>query len=160
MIPFLPSYRNPGYPNYDNVSYGSSVIIGPTEMAYSDDGIEPRPVCDIASINYQTATRRMYITYKNGGTATLDIIHVTTSETLLKFTINFTTDKPVCALRSNYVSTEKCDTSTVIWKDLQDITHTNSISSFQDTIGKEWFFTRPEPSVTRNSAPDIRIIFD
>jgi len=150
LIPFPPS----GHPL---VSYGSSVIVGPVSITYSIDGIEPRPVCDILSVDYRTVAKQAYITYRNGGTALLDVSTVTRSNAIVTVTVNYPTDKPICALRSNYVSDQKCDTSTVIWKDLANASHTNLVGSFVGTVGNEWFFTRLIPSVTRNSSPDIRI---
>lgn len=150
LIPFPPS-------GHKEVSYGSSVIIGPTEIVFSLDGQEPRPVCEIASVDYRTTEKRADITYKNGGTAQLDIRSVTRSEAVVNITINYPADRPFCTLRSNFVSDQKCDTGTVVWTDLQGVVHTNPIASFAGTVGSNWFFTRLTPSVTRNSAPDIRI---
>ena len=150
LIPFPPV----GHPY---VSYGSSVIIGPASMAYSNEGTEARPLSEISSIDYRTASKTMLVTYKNGGTATLDVNDVTRNHATVKVTINYPTDKPFCTLRSNFVTSGTCDTSTVIWKDLSNNQHTDSVMSFSGIIGNNWFFTRPTPSITRNSSPDILI---
>jgi len=152
LIPFPPA-------GHSNVSYGSSVIAGPTDLAYSIDGQELRPVCEITSIDYRTSKEQLFVTYKNGGTATLDIVSVTRTASVVKVTVNYPTDRPVCALRSNFVNLNTNDTSTLVWNDLQDVMHTNTITDYTNAVGKSWFFTRLVPSVTRNSAPDIQISF-
>ena len=151
LIPFPPA----GHPS---VSYGSSVIVGPTDLTYSTDGLEARPVCEIDSVDYRTASKTMFVNYKSGGTAVLDVTNVTRTQAVVKVTVNYPTHKPFCTLRSNYVSEAKCDTGTVVWKDLENVTHTDQVMSFNGSVGKEWFFTRATPSVTRNSAPDIHIV--
>jgi hypothetical protein len=146
-------------------SYGTSVIIGPTEIEWSTDGEEPRPVADILSVDYHQNTKTMLITYRNGGTATLDVNDAGFDHSIVNVGINYPTDVPFCVVRSNWVSNSKCDTSTVVWKDLMDVSHTNSIGfglsdslSYTPIPGNEWFFTRPtNSSTTRPSAPDIRI---
>ena len=142
---------------HDKVSMGTSVIIGPTELALSTDGLETRPVCDIESIDYRSATMTMLVKYRRGGTAILDVNDVTRQHAVVKVTVDYDTDLPFCTVRSNYVSNEKCDTSTVIWKDLENVDHTDSVTSFNGTVGKSWFLTRPTPSITRNSGPDMTI---
>ncbi len=148
LIPFPPI----GHPS---VSYGSSVIIGPTENSYSTDGQELRPLSEIESVDYRTQNKTMLVTYRSGGTAILDVNNTTRTQAVVKVTVNYPTDKPFCTFRSNYVSTEKCDTSTYYWKDFEQVVHINNILSLGEMVSDFWFFTRSSPSVTRNSSPDI-----
>lgn len=150
IIPFPPL-------GHGEVSMGTSVIVGPTDFAFSTDGLEARPIAEIESIDYHTANMTMTIKYRNGGVSTLDVNDLTREHAVVKVSIDYPTNLPFCTLRSNYVSVLKCDTSTVIWKDFDGGIHTDPISTFNANVGQSWFFTRPLPSVTRNSAPDITI---
>jgi hypothetical protein len=153
LIPFPPA----GQPL---VSYGSSVIVGRIEEVSSIDGTESRPVAAIQSVDYRISQKQLVIQYRNGESATIDIESVTRSKSILKVTmIAYATDEPCCTIRSNYVSANRCDTSTVIWEDKDGATYTSDIISFADGVGWNWSFTRQSPSVTRNSSPDITITF-
>ncbi len=152
LIPFPPT-------GHGVVSFGSSVIVGPADMAYSTDSVESRPVCDIESVDVKTITRQLLVTYRNGGSSVLEFSNVTRTASVVNVTVNHPTDKPFCTFRSNFVSAQKCDASTVVWRDSMDMSRTNGIESSFGQVGREWFFTRFTPSNTRNSAPDIRIFF-
>ncbi len=83
---------------------------------------------------------------------------VTGDHAVVQLDVNYPASKPVCTVTSNFVAEAKCDTAMVVWKDLQGVGHTDPIMTCARHPGTEWFFTRQVPSVTRNSAPDIRIV--
>ena len=145
-IPFPPL-------GYSNVCMGISAVIGPAVIA-------ERPYADIYSIDYRIASQTLFVTYRNGGTATLDVSTVTRSNAIVKarLGVDFPTDKPFVTIRSMWVSDTMCDVAYVEWVDTSSISHTNSIMSFPGGIGTEWFYRRYTPSAHTPSAPSIRII--
>ena len=143
LIPFPPV-------GHKKVAFGSSVIVGPAPIAY-------RPVVDIASVDYNTSARTLFVIYRSGGSATLDLNTVTRTNAIVKVAVNYPTDLPFCTLRSMFVDFGNSDCDTLEWKDLSGNIYDVPIMSFVDAPGTDWFYKRSFQSKHNNSAPDIRI---
>ena len=140
----------PPVPGVD-VCYGSSVIVGPAAVA-------SRPLAEIASVDYRSSTKELFVTCRDGGSAVLDVGLVNRTNAVVRVTVNYPTDRPFCTFRSMFVTETNSDAALVEWKDLSAITHEDPIVSFSGTVGAEWFFKRETPSAHNLSAPDIRIV--
>jgi hypothetical protein len=145
LIPFPPEGST-------NVRYGSSVIVGPAQIAN-------RPYADIAAVDYRPASQTFLVTYRAGGTALLDAGSVSRTSALVAVTVDFRTDQPFCTLRSMFVFEGNADVDHVDWMDLSGALHSDPIRGFSGIVGTEWFFNRKSSSVHNPSAPDIRILF-
>jgi hypothetical protein len=145
-IPFPPL-------NHLSIKFGTSVIVGPAPEAF-------RPFADIATVNYVTSTRTLYLTYRTGGTATIKIDSVTRDSTVLKVSVNYPTENPFCTIRSMWVVDGNSDCDHIWWKDINGATNSCSIMNLPDAVGKEWFFYRQTKSIHNQSAPDVRIKLD
>ena len=145
LIPFPPAGQG-------SVCFGSSVIIGPAPMA-------TRPCADIASVDFQSYSNKLFVTYRSGGTATIFLSSVTRTNAIVKVNVNYPTDKPFCTFRSMFVSYGNSDCDQVLWKGIDGATNIDSAMSLSGTTGTEWFFTRQTKSKHNQSAPDIRILF-
>jgi hypothetical protein len=144
LIPFPPAGQS-------SVCMGSSVLVGPADPA-------ERPYSDIASLDLRLTSETLFITYRSGGSATIDFSTVSRTSAVLKVSGNYATNQPFCTLRSMFVTNGNSDCDTVTWTD-NSITTTNRIMDFVGGSGTNWLFSRRTHSIQRDSAPDIRIIF-
>jgi hypothetical protein len=145
LVPF-PTLSN------TNLCMGSSVIIGPAEIA-------ERPYADIESVDVRMGSQTLFITYRNGeGTALADLNTLSRSNATVKLTMDFPGGKPFLTLRSMHVTDTNCDVSHVEWVDHYGTVHIDPIKSFQGGVGREWFYRRVIASTHNESAPDIRIV--
>jgi len=145
-IPFPPL-------TFSKICFGNSVLVGPAE-------IESRPHADIVSADFRTSTKTLIITYRDGGTATMDANTISRTTATVKITVNYSTIKSTCMFRSMYVADGNSDCDQIVWTDNSNIVRTNSIMSFTDMVGKSWLFKRHVRSMQRESAPNTRITFD
>ncbi len=144
VIPFPPV----GQPS---VCMGSSVLVGPAEPS-------ERPFADIASVDLRSTNLTLFVTYRSGGTATIDFSTVSRTSAILRVSVDYPTEEPFCTVRSMFVSNGNSDCDTVIWQDGLTVT-TNAVLDFQGGSGTNWLFCRQHHSSQRDSAPDIRISF-
>lgn len=145
-IPFPPL-------GHSSIKFGTSVIVGPAPEAF-------RPFADIASVNYVTSIKTLYLTYRTGGTATIKIDSVTRTSTVLKVSVNYPTENPFCTIRSMWVVDGNSDCDHVWWKDENGVTNDYPIMNLPGAVGNEWFFYRQTKSIHNQSAPDVRIKLD
>lgn len=138
-------------PHQEKVCFGSSVVVGPAPL-------RKQPFCEIASADYRTATRTLLLTYRTGGTATLDLNTLTRTNAVVRVQVDYPTDQPFCTFRSMFVTAGVSDCDSVWWKDAHGLPHTQPIMSFTTGSGTEWSFRRNTISVHNQSAPDIRIV--
>ena len=146
LIPFPPLGR-------ESVCFGSSVIVGPASVC-------KRPFADIASVDYRTESRTLFVVYRSGGTALLDVSTVTRTNAVIKVTVNYPTEKPFCTFRSMFVSGGNSDCDSIWWKGTNGVTKNSSIFLSSGTVGVEWFFYRQMKSKHNQSSPDIRVVLD
>jgi hypothetical protein len=146
LIPFPPDHL-------PSVCFGSSIIVGPAAPA-------SRPLAEIASIDYRTASRSMLVTYRSGGTATLNVSALDRTNASVTVTVNYPTDQPFCTVRSMYVGQGNCDLDTVGFTDLSGVMYSYPVIQFTGAISSAWSFKRSLYSVHNNSAPDIFISAD
>ncbi len=134
-----------------SVCFGSSVIVGPAAPA-------TRPIAEITSAIYRSSSKTIEITYKDGGSATLNPLIVSRTLAQIRVDIHYPTDVlPFATFRSMFVTQGNADVDHVKWKDLRDVVHDDAIMDFPVGSGREWFFYRSEWSKHNTSAPDIRI---
>jgi hypothetical protein len=134
-----------------NVCFGSSVIIGPAAVA-------DKPFADVIYARYVSLIKRLFVVYKNGGQATLDLSKLNRETARVKVTVNYPTDKlPFATFRSMYVAPEKADVNNVRWTEAGGKDHEIDIMTFTNAVGKDFFFYRGVVSKHNTSAPDIRI---
>lgn len=134
-----------------SVCFGSSVIIGPASIA-------ERPIAEIHSVRYVSATKSMEVLYQTGGSATLDLREC--SRTITRVPITFHSPKsplPFATFRSMFVFNGNTDVDHVLWRDTSGALHDDPIMTFSGGEGTEWFFYRSSWSQHNTSAPDIRI---
>jgi hypothetical protein len=144
LIPFPPI----GHPS---VCMGISILIGPAAIA-------ERPYADIESVDIRSMSQTLLVTYRTGGTATIDFGDVTRERAILKVSVNFPTNESSCTIRTQFASNGNSDCDTVVWTDSNGIVHTDNIMSFQGTTGTNWFFCRRFMPIMRESASDVRIV--
>jgi uncharacterized protein (TIGR03437 family) len=133
-----------------SVCFGSSVIIGPAAPA-------ERPIAEIAGVIYRSATQKLEVTYRAGGSATLDLSEVNRQIARVHVAVNYPTDLPFATFRSMFVTETNADAARVSWTDTNGNAHDDPILSFTEGHAKEWFFSRRTLSQHNSSAPDIRI---
>ncbi len=138
-----------------SVCFGSSVIVGPA-------AVELRPHADIESLDYHTANNTMTVTYRSGGTATIEVDpdKITRSEATVGVTVNYPTDQSLCSFRSMFVSDGNSDCDTVVSDESNGAIHMLPVMDFTVTSGISWFMTRYIRSIQRESAPNILIYLD
>lgn len=144
LIPFPPSA------GVSSVQFGSSVIVGPADPAF-------RPLAEIESADYLSASRKLNIVYRSGGSSTISVTTLDRTHAVVDVRVNHPSAMPFCTLRSMYVAETNCDTAIVEWKELSGAIQNDSIMSFAGTVGSDWLFKRATPSAHNNSAPDLRI---
>ena len=144
LIPFPPV-------GHDKVCFGSSVIPGPAPVAF-------RPYADIESVDYDTSSRTLSISYRTGGSALFDVNTLTRTNAVVEVVVDYPTSDPFCTVRSMFVENGNSDCDTVEWIDTSGAVHTDPVMSFAGTVGKQWLFKKVVPSKHNNSAPDIRIV--
>lgn len=131
--------------------FGSSVIVGPAAPAI-------RPLAEIASVHYVSASKSLFVTYKAGGSAVLTLEAVDRTITRVRVTVTYPTDvAPFATFRSMYVTDGNADVDHVLWKDTGGILHDDPVMTVAGGDGREWKFRRALPSQHNRSAPDIRI---
>ena len=144
-IPFRPNGAS-GDP-----CFGTSVLVGPAAIA-------DRPYADIESADLWTSLQTIFVTYRNGGTATIDFSDVTKERTIIKVTVNFPTTNSTCTVRSQFASVGDSDCDTVTWTDNAGVVHTDPVISFVGGAGTDYFFNRRVRSIQRESSPDTHIV--
>jgi hypothetical protein len=134
------------------VCYGSSVLIGP---AVND----PRPIAEIASARYLSATQTLELTYRSGGTARLDVSEVDRAHAKVTVHAGYPTgeQQPFATLRSMYVTDGNADVDHVRFLDEAGTEETEPILGFTEATGRDWFFHRVTRSAHNTSAPDITV---
>lgn len=133
-----------------DVCFASSVIIGPASAA-------SRPIAEITSAKYYSASKTMEILYKAGGSAILDLSEVNRTVARVRVTVNYPTNVPFATFRSMFVEDGNADVDHVEWKDASNEINDDAIMTFPGGEGTEWFFYRSTRSQHNTSAPDIRI---
>ncbi len=133
--------------------FGSSVIIGPAE------GIKAstcnRPYADIDSVLFNTVNLsgvKFNIWYHDGSTASVNA-SVTTKEAKVEIKTNFTSNRPLAAFRSMWISSSNCDADSIACESGKF----PLLSNWSSLQGKWFKIFRSKPSVHNNSAPDIKI---
>lgn len=135
----------------DRVCFGASVLIGPAVPA-------KRPLAEIASIRYVTATRTLQINYAAGGSAAIAIQEVSRQVSRVGVTVNYpVSDAAFATFRSMYVAAGNSDTDAVRWTGSDTAAHDDAIMTFGGGPATEWLFYRRARSRHNTSAPDIRI---
>lgn len=134
----------------DSVCFGSSVIIGPAPIA-------ERPMAEIASARYISASGTVEILYQAGGTATLEFLEINRTIARVMITVNYTTKIPFATFRSMFVEDGNSDVDHVIWKNTSGNFNDEPIMTFLGGEGIEWLFFRRTRSQHNTSSPDIRI---
>ncbi|HOX00852.1 MAG TPA: hypothetical protein P5555_00360 [Candidatus Paceibacterota bacterium] len=143
LIPFPPAHLN-------SVCFGTSVIVGPAAPA-------SRPIAEIASLDYRSASRTMLVTYRTGGSAVLDMSMVSRTNAVVKVDVNYPTDQPFCTVRSMYVADGNCDMDTVVFPVIEGVGAILPVMSFRSAIADMWDFYREHESAHNNSAPGLGI---
>ncbi len=134
-----------------SVCFGSSVIIGPATTA-------ERPIAEIASVKYLSASETMEVTYREGGSATLQLRDVDRTRARLIVTVNYPIDtQPFAIFRSMFVVAGNADVDHVRWTDAEGVQHEAPVMEFPGGPGTEWLFQRAVRSTHNTSAPDIRV---
>lgn len=134
-----------------SVCFGSSVVVGPTVTT-------PRPFAEIATAAYFSASNTIEIHYKSGGTATIGILEVNRTASIVQVNINYLTDTlPFSVFRSMFVSTGNSDVENVLWENFSGSSQSNEIMEYSGGPGTEWFFYRSTISRHNTSAPNIRL---
>lgn len=131
--------------------FGSSVIIGPAPPV---PGPKPRPYVDIQEVRVNPTVLSLDITYRNGGTAHVDLT-VDRSKAVAKVAVGYSTSTaiPFATFRSMYVTNGNADVDHVQTQD-GDF---GILSNWTSLPGLWWFFHRNFRSQHNTSAPDIRI---
>lgn len=141
----------PKPPLLDDVCFGSSVIVGPAAPA-------DRPIAEIASVNYSSASRSIEVTYESGGSAVIRLEHLDSVVARVGVAVNYPTDTlPFATFRSMYVADGNSDVDHVAWVDDSLVAHDDAVLSFPGGAGTSWDFYRNTRSTHNTSAPDIRL---
>ena len=78
------------------VCFGSSVIVGPAAMS-------ARPIAEIVSVRYLSASKTMEVDYAAGGSAILTLQEVDRTLARVGVTVNYGTVPPFATFRSMFV---------------------------------------------------------
>ncbi|SEM41607.1 hypothetical protein SAMN04489760_11466 [Syntrophus gentianae] len=133
-----------------SVCFGSSIIVGPVVE-------ESRPIAELVSVHFDSASDSLRVIYKSGGSATLLFPEVSRSATKVNVLVDYPIEKgPFATVRSMYVTVGNADVDSVQWKDSSGL-HNAPILTFPGGKGTEWLFQRQSLSSHNTSAPDIRI---
>lgn len=134
-----------------SVCFGSSVIIGPAESA-------PRPIAEIASVRYESATRLLKVTFSSGGSAVITLQRVDRTLARVQVDVQCTGNTlPLVTFRSMFVEEGNADVDHVKWRDAAGNEKDSPVLALPDGKGTEWLFYRIVWSKHNTSAPDIRI---
>lgn len=128
-----------------DVCFGSSVISGPA-------AVSARPYVDIQEVKVNPSTLFAEITYKEGGTAYMDL-YVDRYQASADVQLNGHTSKPITTFRSMWVEDGVADVDHIE-------TQTGDfpiLSDWNRLKGPWWFFHRNMWSEHNTSAPDILI---
>jgi len=134
-----------------SVCFGSSVIVGPVRGA-------DRPLAEIASVRYLSATKTLEVIYRAGGSAILDLSNVDRSSARVQVTVRYATNRlPFATFRSMFIEPGNADVDRVLWRETSDAQRDEPIMSFRGGVGTAALFYRRTRSRKNTSAPDIRI---
>ncbi len=132
-----------------SVCYGSSVIVGPAEQ----DSI--RPFAEIDKIQIDPKDFELFVSYENGGDATL-VTSVNRDSAVVDIDINYSTTTPIAIFRSMFVEDGNCD--------VDHISANNDdfsiLADWEILESSSFHFFRKFTSIHNNSSPDIRIEID
>jgi len=146
LIPHPP----PGAPS---VCFGSSVIVGPVELAGD------RPYAGVAEVVFDAAEKRLLVSYEPNGTAVLAMnVDRTKGEVFVQD--DYTGFTPFGALRSMYVEEGNCDAERIAVFEQREALDDTGVLEFSAAFADEFYFYRSVASEHNPSAPDIRIIID
>lgn len=130
--------------------FGSSVVIGPAAVA-------KRPIAEIASINFISASDTLKIIYKDGSTATLSVAGLDRNHAAVRINFNKASALPLLTFRSMFVKLGNSDNDSIAWQDTAGVKHEELILDFKKGESANWLFYRRERSTHNTSAPDIHI---
>lgn len=131
--------------------FGSSVIVGPV----SKDG---RPLAEIETLDFSTASKSMTVTYRAGGSAVLRIREISRTLARVDVEVDFSTsNNPFCTVRSNFVEQGRSDLDHIAWGSPFVEGNETPINDFEGAEGTSWLFSRKIRSDRRHSSPDIRV---
>jgi hypothetical protein len=137
-----------------DVCYGSSVIIGPAPA----DPI--RPYVEIETIVVNPATMTLDVTYRNGGSAHLELA-VDRDQAQVDVGADYDTSVSFATFRSMYVAEDNADAARVETAvgdyALLDISSPEWTIAWPALAGPRWFFYRQAVSNHNTSAPDILV---
>jgi hypothetical protein len=133
--------------------FGTSVIVGPAARAL-------RPVVDIATLNYDSATESLLVGYHDGQSAIIRIAEASRAVTRVSIEADFMIDSSLPAfatLRSMYVATGNADADQLAWRTADGLLRSAPVLDVQEAVGTEFLLHRTHWSAHNTSAPDIRI---
>ena len=137
-----------------SVCFGSSVVVGP------ETTLSGRPIAEIASVRYNSASKTLSIVYKAGGSAVMDLGDVNRTRSRVRVSVNYATaGVPFAVFRSMFVAADNCDAARVNFTDLSVVAHDDDVVGSGGGDSSNWFFYRPIRSQHNTSAPDIRLEF-
>jgi hypothetical protein len=143
LIPHPPAGRS-------SVCFGSSMVIGPAAPA-------PRPIAEITSVRYVSATKTMEVRYLAGGSAVLSLSEVDRTMARVRVAVNYAGSLPFATFRSMFVVSGNADVDRVSWNEPGGIPRDEAIMNFAGSDGTEFFFFRQTRPQHNTSAPDIRV---
>jgi len=133
------------------VCYGSSVLVGPAAEG-------PRPVAEIISARYLSATRTLELSYAEGGSATLELSEVNRTRALVTARVAYPVEEhPFATLRSMYVADGNADVDHIRFVDESGSEQTQPILGFTEATGRDWLLRRLTRSAHNTSAPDLAL---
>ncbi|MBI4524234.1 MAG: hypothetical protein HY695_10535 [Deltaproteobacteria bacterium] len=134
-----------------DVCFGSSVIVGPAPLDF-------RPIAEIASARYLSASKTLEVIYQSGDWAILSLEQV--DRTIARVRVRLSSEfgeVPFATFRSMFVADGNADVDHVTWRNDTTVIDDEPIITFPGGEGSDWFFYRKFSSQHNTSAPDIRI---
>jgi hypothetical protein len=138
----------------DDTAYGSSFLIGPI----AEDG---RPYVAIREIEFEPATQRFLLHFRDGSRGTVTVTEATRSGIDLSVTLDtpLPADRPFAALRSMFVTSRQADVAVAVWPQTPSGQNAQApIMDLKQIRAPSARFGRIEPSTHNLSAPDM--VFD
>jgi uncharacterized protein (TIGR03437 family) len=134
-----------------DVCFGSSVLVGGAAAGV-------RPIAEVASVRYVSASRTIEVNYTAGGAARIILEQVDRSLARLRVAVAYPIEAlPFATFRSMYVNQENADAERMMWRDSSGALRDEPVTRFGRAEGNDFFFYRRTRSRHNTSAPDIRI---
>lgn len=137
------------------VCTGALLVVGPAQV------FEGRHYAQIDRVTYEASTGSLALNYAGGGSATINLLAATRTNSFARVTISYDTRlRPFAALRSMHISSGVSDTARAQVLCGGEPMYNGPVLDVPDGVGDTFFFSRLTRSQHAQSAPNLRLTIE